>query len=138
MAVQLIEVDNPSSYAINVTDLDGATHSLLVTAGVALCTYQGTGSEFIRDTLTIPTGLNGSGELVYQSAVAIAWPTSMCDNGGGNPGWAVDRVDVTEGGTKLVCHLAVRDPGGFLLRVGFRIDALFGSGGDPGGEGFDS
>jgi len=129
MSVTLIDVVDKKTLEVGVNGPDDI-HTLVIATGVALFTYRGSGDQFIRDTVAIPTGVFINDPGTFRGASAIAALASIANDGvANNAGWAVDSVRAPDpapvGEYTLTANVAVRDSDGFLLRIVYQANLLF-------------
>jgi|ERR1700757_3343108 hypothetical protein len=129
MSVTLIGVVNQKAFDVGVNGPDDI-RTLVIATGVAQFVFRGVGSDFLRDSVEIPTGVFIEDPSTFRGASAIASLASIANDGvSNNAGWAVDSVDTPDpapvGEYKIRAHLAVRDTDGFLLRVAYQVNMMF-------------
>ena len=127
MAVTFEGIDSEQEMEVPVSGPDGANKLFLYT-GVAMIFFQGTGSDWLRDSVSFEVGRSFM-ESEFLRAVATASLASIAnDHKAVNAGWAVDRVTVSRsastGKTMLTINLAVRDSDGYVHRVAYEASVL--------------
>jgi hypothetical protein len=131
MSVQLIGIDNKAILEVGITGPEDA-RTLAIATGVAKFAFRGTGMDFVRSSVLIPTGVQIDDPTFqnFRGATATASLASIANDGvANNAGWAVDSVDVPgffppPGELTILVYIAVRDTDGFLLRVMYQANVL--------------
>ncbi len=127
MAVNLSHIENPQELEAFVSGPSGANR-LFVYTGIAVFSFKGTGSNWLRDLLSFEVGRSFSASQ-FRKAIATASLASIANNDHAvYAGWAVDRVAVSRspgsGKPKLDMNLAVRDSDGYLFRLAYEVHVL--------------
>jgi len=127
MSIHLEGLEDQQTMTLIVKDENAFEVNLAISTGIALCFFRGnSGSTFLQDFLDISTGSLAVDSTRFIRAVASAWPASLANDGpANNAGWAVNGVSVLNQGQTVRVSLAVRDTDGWILRVGYRMDALY-------------
>jgi hypothetical protein len=131
MVVQPIGIDNKAVLEAGITGPEDA-RTLAIATGVAKFVFRGVGSDFVRSSILIPTGvqIDDPTSENFRGATATASLASIANDGpANNAGWAVDSVDVPgffppPGELTILVHVAVRDTDGFLLRIAYHVNVL--------------
>ncbi len=126
MPVHLIHIENPQEMEVIVSG-PGDANRLFIYTGIAVFSFRGTGSRWLRDTLSFQIGRTFTAAQ-FKKAAATASLASIANNGHAvNAGWAVDRIEArraSSGRIEVTMNLAVRDSDGFLNRVAYEVNVL--------------
>jgi hypothetical protein len=109
-------------------------NQLFIVTGVALIGFQGPNKGFNRGNVSFLVPQEGEGNPLpldigqhYRDSIAIAFPATVVSDVTAPVGWGVDSVDAVLDGSsnvRLTAKLAVLNPGGNLIRMGFQVHIL--------------
>ncbi len=131
MTIQLDGIANERELWVPVSPevVGEPTLSLGIFTGTAILRFNGTGPDFIRDSLQFSVGQVLVGGAQVQGISAIGSLASIANEGEAiNSGWAVDAVVAAlDPGTRrfvVTAQLAVRDSDGSVQRISYEVNAV--------------
>jgi len=109
-------------------------NQLFIVTGVAVINFHGPIKDYNRDVVTFLVPQAGEGNPApldigphFRDAIAIAFPATIDSSIDRPVGWGVDSVNTVLDGTsnvRLTANVAVLNPGGHFIRMGFQAHIL--------------
>jgi len=111
----------------------GDANRLFIVSGVAVLNYKGTVHDYNRDNVSFLIPQKGTGNPAplnigeYRDSTGIAFPATIQSTTQEPVGWGIDFVDTLPDGEtslRLSAQIAVLNPGGTFIRMGFQVNIL--------------
>jgi hypothetical protein len=111
----------------------GDANRLFVVTGVAIINFKGPINDWNRDAVSFLVPQKGTGNPApldigqFRDSVSIAFPATIDSSTKVPVGWGIDSVDTLpdgEANLRLTARVAVLNPGGHFIRMGFQVNIL--------------